>query len=139
MGLWCIQTKKFKATTNSNHKHPVAHNLLDQKFDIDEPGMVVGAYIIYIMTDEGWLYLAGLKDFWTKEIVAYSMESRMTKVLTLDTLNKAIKYRNEKPGVIHHSGRGVQYCSKKYVDTVNYAGLQVSMSRKGNCFDNDPT
>lgn len=139
MGLWCIQTKKFKATTNSKHKHPVAPNLLDQKFDIDEPGVVIGADITYITTDEGWLYLAGLKDFCTKEIVGYSMGSRMTKELTLDALNKAIKYRKVKPGAIHHSDRGVQYCSKKYVDSVKKAGFQVSMSRKGNCFDNAPT
>lgn len=139
MGLWCIQTKKFKATTNSKHKHPVAPNLLDQKFDIEEPGLVVGADITYIWTDEGWLYLAGIKDFCTKEIVGYSMGSRMTKELTLEALKKAVKYRKIKPGAIHHSDRGVQYCSKKYVDSVKKVGFQVSMSRKGNCFDNAPT
>jgi len=139
MGLYCIQKRKFIATTNSNHKHPVAPNLLEQNFDVEEPGMVIGGDITYISTDEGWLYLAGLKDFCSKEIVGYSMGSRMTKELTLEALEKAIKYRKIKPGAIHHSDRGVQYCSKKYIDSVKKAGFKVSMSRRGNCYDNAPT
>ena len=85
------------------------------------------------------LYLAGVKDFCSKEIVGYSMGSRMTKELTLKALEKAVKYRKVKPGAIHHSDRGVQYCSKKYVKAVKNAGFELSMSRKGNCFDNAPT
>lgn len=139
MGLKCIQKKKFKATTNSKHKHPVAPNLLDQNFDIPEPGMVYGADITYISTDEGWLYLAGLKDFCSKEIVGYAMGPRMTKELTIRALQKAVSYRRILPGAIHHSDRGVQYCSNKYIKMVKKAGLKVSMSRKGNCFDNAPT
>lgn len=139
MGLQCIQKKKFKATTNSKHKHPVAPNLLDQNFDISAPGMVFGADITYIGTDEGWLYLAGIKDFCSKEIVGYAMDSRMTKELTIQALQMAVKYRRILPGAIHHSDRGVQYCSEKYVDMVKKAGFEASMSRKGNCYDNAPT
>ena len=139
MGLECIQKKRWKATTNSKHKHPVAPNLLDQKFDISTPGMVFGADITYIDTDEGWLYLAGLKDFCSKEIVGYAMGSRMTKELTIEALQMALKYRKILPGGIHHSDRGVQYCSGTYVDMVKKAGFKVSMSRKGNCYDNAPT
>lgn len=139
MGLVCIQKKKFKATTNSKHKHPVAPNLLDQKFDIDEPGQVLGTDITYIQTDEGWLYLAGVKDFCTKEIVGYAMGARMNKELTMEALEKALKYRKTLPGAIHHSDRGVQYCSHQYVKMVKEAGLTLSMSRKGNCYDNAPT
>jgi transposase InsO family protein len=139
MGLYCIQKRKFKATTNSRHNYAVAENLLDQDFTVSEPGMVIGSDITYITTDEGWLYLAGLKDFCTKEIVGYSMGERMTKELTIEALQKAVKYRKPLPGAIHHSDRGVQYCSKEYVKLVEKSGFKVSMSRKGNCYDNAPT
>ena len=73
--------KKFKATTNSNHKLPVAANVLDQNFVVSRPGKVWVADITYIHTDEGWLYLAGVKDLFTGEIVGYSMGDRMTREL----------------------------------------------------------
>jgi putative transposase len=139
MGLCCLQKRKFKATTNSKHNYPVAPNLLNQDFTIKEPGMVLGADITYISTDEGWLYLAGLKDFCSKEIVGYSMGPRMTKDLTIKALQKALRYRKVCSGAIHHSDRGVQYCSKEYIQLVKQAGFEVSMSRKGNCYDNAPT
>jgi putative transposase len=139
MGMTCIQKKKFKATTNSHHNLPVAPNLLDQQFSIIEPGMVWGTDITYISTDEGWLYLAGVKDFGSREIVGYAMGDRMTKELTRAALRKALKVRRPRPGCIHHSDRGSQYCAKEYRSDVERAGLIASMSRKGNCFDNAPT
>jgi transposase InsO family protein len=139
MGLKCIQKKKFKATTNSNHCLPIEANLLDQKFDVAEPGMVVGTDITYIWTDEGWLYLAGLKDFCSKEIIGYAMSERMTKELVLAALAKAVRSRKIRPGCIHHSDRGAQYCALSYQAAVKAAGMRPSMSRKGNCYDNAPT
>jgi len=79
MGLGCIQKRKFKATTNSTHSLPVVENLLDQQFTVTDPGTVYGTDITYIWTDEGWLYLAGVKDLATKEIIGHAMGSRMTK------------------------------------------------------------
>ena len=93
MGLKCITRKKFKATTNSNHKLPVAPNLLEQKFDVKDPGTVWGTDITYIPTDEGWLYLAGVKDFCIREIVGYAMGSRMTNGLVREALRKALERR----------------------------------------------
>jgi len=139
MGLRCIQRRKFKATTNSRHDLPVAPNLLNQDFNVSGPGMVIGADITYIQTDEGWLYLAGLKDFCSKEIVGYSMGARMTKDLVVEALEKALRYRRFVPGAIHHSDRGSQYCSRKYRKILKKAGFKASMSRKGNCYDNAPT
>jgi len=139
MGLKCIQQKKFKATTNSNHDLPVAPNLLAQDFSVMEPGMVYGTDITYIFTDEGWLYLAGVKDFGSKEIVGHSMGERMTKELVHEALKKALQYRKSKPGCIHHSDRGSQYCALSYQEAVKAAGMRASMSRRGNCFDNSPT
>jgi putative transposase len=139
MGLVCRQRKKFKATTNSTHNFPIVPNLLDQKFDISAPGMAWGTDITYIPTDEGWLYLAGVKDFGSREIVGFSMASRMTKELTQEALRKALRFRKPLPGCIHHSDRGSQYCAHEYQRDVRTAGLIASMSRKGNCYDNAPT
>lgn len=139
LNLKCIQNRKFKATTNSDHDLPVAPNLLDQKFDVSEPGRVYGTDITYIWTDEGWLYLAGVKDFGSKEIIGYAMNERMTKELVKTALVKALRYRRPAVGCIHHSDRGSQYCSHSYQDLIKQAGLTPSMSRKGNCYDNAPT
>jgi transposase InsO family protein len=139
MGLRCIQHRKFKATTNSNHDLPVAPNLLDQVFSEMAPGKVWGTDITYILTDEGWLYLAGVKDFGSREIVGYAMGSSMNKELVQAALKTALRNRTPLPGCIHHSDRGSQYCSKDYRRDIEKAGLHASMSRRGNCYDNAPT
>ncbi len=138
MGLRCVQQKKFKATTNSAHSLPVAPNLLEQNFTVADPGTVYGGDITYIWTDEGWLYLAGVKDLATREILGHAMSNRMTKELTLTALQKAIRYRTPQINCIHHSDRGSQYCALSYQQAVTDAGMRPSMSRKGNCFDNAP-
>lgn len=137
--LRCKQRRKFKATTNSRHNLPVKPNLLDQDFQVDEAGTVYGSDITYISTDEGWLYLAGVKDFCTREIVGYAMSERMTKALVRRALEKALRYRRPRANCIHHSDRGAQYCAESYQKAVSNAGMQGSMSRKGNCYDNAPT
>jgi transposase InsO family protein len=139
MGLQCIQHRKFIATTNSNHNLPVVPNLLAQDFSEMVPGKVWGTDITYIPTDEGWLYLAGVKDFGSREIVGYAMGSRMTKELVQAALRKALENRTPLPGCIHHSDRGSQYCSLDYRRDIEKAGLRASMSRRGNCYDNAPT
>lgn len=138
LGLRCIQKKKFKATTNSKHNLPVAPNLLNQEFNVPEPAIVYGTDITYIPTDEGWLYLAGVKDLGSREIVGYAIGNRMTKDLVIKALKKALHYRRIVPGCIHHSDRGSQYCSYDYQKLVRDAGMKASMSRKGNCYDNAP-
>ncbi len=138
-GLICIQRRKFKATTNSKHNLPTEPNLLDQNFSNLKPGEVWGTDITYISTGEGWLYLAGVKDFGSKEIVGWSMGDRMIKELVQAALKKALAFRTPLPGCIHHSDKGSQYCSHEYRRDVAAAGFRVSMSRKGNCYDNAPT
>lgn len=139
MGLVCKQKRKFKATTNSSHSLPVAPNLLAQNFQVWEPGMVYGTDITYIPTDEGWLYLAGVKDFGTKEIIGYASGKRMTVDLVHHALERALWYRPPSTGCIHHSDRGSQFCAYSYQRAVKRAGMRPSMSRPGNCFDNAPT
>jgi putative transposase len=109
----------------------VVANLLNQEFTVSEPGTVYGTDITYIWTDNGWLYLAGVKDLATREIIGYAMGSRMTKELTHTALNRAVRYRKPEPGCIHHSDRGSQYCVITYQEAVIAIGMRPSMSRKG--------
>jgi putative transposase len=103
------------------------------------PSTVWGTDLTYIATGEGWLYLAGVKDFATPEIVGYAMQDRMTTDLMRKALGKAIDFRKPKPGCIHHCDRGSQYCSHEYRQDIEKARMVASMSRKGDCYDNAPT
>jgi transposase InsO family protein len=138
LGLRCKQKRKFKATTYSNHNLPVAENLLGQQFKVGEPNKVWLSDITYVPTDEGWLYLAGHKDLFTNEIVGYAMGERMTKSLVSESLCRAVSAKRPGIGLMHHSDRGSQYCSQEYRAILDQFGLQVSMSGKGNCYDNAP-
>ena len=132
----CRQKRKFKATTNSKHVLPVAANLLQDRQPVGKPNEVWVTDITYIPTDEGWLYLAGVKDRYTCEIVGYAMGERMTKDLVGQALFQAVSTKRPLPGLIHHSDRGSQYCSYDYQRMLSQFCMQVSMSRKGNCYDN---
>jgi putative transposase len=138
MGIRCRQKRKFKATTNSNHNLPVAENLLEQTFTASAPNEVWLTDITYITTGEGWLYLAGIKDLFTCEIVGYAMSERMTQELTGRALFRAVQQKRPAAGLIHHSDRGSQYCAHDYRKLLAQFGMQASMSRRGNCFDNAP-
>lgn len=138
LGLRCKQKRKFKGTTNSNHNLPVAENVLDQTFTPTVPNQVWVTDITYIPTAEGWLYLAGVKDVFTCEIVGYAMSERMTQELTARALSQAAQQKRPMAGLIHHSDRGSQYCAHDYRKLVDKFGMKASMSRRGNCFDNAP-
>ncbi len=138
LGIRCKQKKKFKATTDSKHTHPVADNLLDQRFETTAPGKVWVTDITYIPTDEGWLYLAGHKDLFTGQLVGYAMGVRMTKALVMQSLFSAVAAKRPAKGLIHHSDRGSQYCAPAYRKILEQFGMTASMSRKGNCYDNAP-
>lgn len=134
--IFSITKKKYKATTNSKHKFPVAGNILNQNFKATKPNEKWVTDITYIRTREGWLYLAAILDLFTKKIVGWSTSTTMTTELVVTALNSA-KLRNNPPkGLIHHSDRGVQYCSKEYQRILASNGFICSMSRKGNCYDN---
>ena len=138
LGIKCKQKKKFKATTDSDHKLPVADNLLEQKFEVTAPNEVWVSDITYIPTDEGWLYLAGHKDICSGEIVGYAMGDRITKKLVSQSLFRAVAAKCPDKGLIHHSDRGSQYCAYDYSNLLKQFGMIASMSRKGNCYDNAP-
>jgi len=138
LGIRCKQRRKFKATTDSKHTLPVAENLLNQQFEATRPNEVWLSDITYIPTEEGWLYLAGHKDLFTGEIAGYAMGSRITKNLVSQSLFKAVAAKRPGPGLIHHSDRGVQYCAHEYRNLIDQFKMRVSMSRKGDCYDNAP-
>jgi len=134
--LYSKRKRKFKATTNSNHKLPVAENLLNQNFNVDKPAAVWVTDISYIGTNAGWLYLATVKDIFTKEIVGWATAENMKTDLCIKALNNAVQRNRPPEGVIHHSDRGVQYCSYNYQALLKKYKMICSMSRKGNCYDN---
>ena len=126
--LRCKQKRKFRATTNPNHNLPVAPNLLNQTFTPTAPNQVWVADLTYVATQEGWLYLAGIKDVYTCEIVGYAMGERMTKELTGKALFMALRSQRPPAGLIHHSDRGSQYCAYDYRVIQEQFGLKTSMS-----------
>jgi transposase InsO family protein len=138
LGLYCKQKRKFKATTDSKHKLPVAENMLKQQFKVYEPNTVWVSDITYVPTDEGWLYLAGHKDLFNREIVGYAMGERLTRNLISQSLLRAVATKRPVKGLLHHSDRGSQYCSQEYRSLLGQFGLEASMSGSGNCFDNAP-
>jgi putative transposase len=135
-GLRAKAARKFKATTNSNHTLPVAENLLLQDFTAQRPNQVWVGDITYIGTDEGWLYLAVVLDLFSRKVIGWSMSERMTATLVCDALRMALFRRKRPHGVIMHSDRGSQYCSREHRSLLDLNGLIASMSAKGNCYDN---
>ncbi|MGP5174847.1 IS3 family transposase [Psychrobacter immobilis] len=137
-GIKCRRHKRFKVTTDSNHNKLVYDNILDQRFDAKRPNEAWVSDITYIWTAEGWLYLAGVKDLYTKELVGYAINKRMTADLVCRALNMAIKNKRPTQGLIVHSDRGSQYCSHAYHKIIEQHKFTGSMSGKGNCYDNAP-
>ena len=139
LGLRCKQKRKFKVTTDSQHALPVAENLLEQKFTtFTAPNQVWLTDITYIPTYEGWLYLAAHKDLFSGEVVGYAMAERMTKNLVSQSLFRAVASKRPPKGLIVHSDRGSQYCSREHRRLLAQFGMVTSMSGKGNCYDNAP-
>lgn len=128
---------KFRRTTDSNHKLPVAANILDRNFVADEPDRAWVADITYIWTRQGWLYLAVILDLFSRRVVGWSMAEHMRTELVLDALSAALGSRlPSAAGLVFHSDRGSQYASGDYQKALDANGITCSMSRRGNCWDN---
>ena len=128
--------RRFRVTTDSNHNNPVAPNLLEQNFEIEEPDRVWAGDITYLRTTEGWLYLAVVLDLCSRRVVGWAMNTRLKKELCLDALQMALWRRRPGRGLLHHSDRGSQYTSEDYRRALRDSGISCSMSRRGNCWDN---
>ena len=135
-GLRARQKRRFKRTTDSEHPWPIAPNLLDQDFTATAPNQKWSADISYVWTREGWLYLAIVMDLFSRRIIGWAVSDRLHRNLALAALRQAFAIRRPKPGLICHSDRGSQYCSIDYQSELHRHGAHISMSGKGNCFDN---
>lgn len=135
-GVQVKHRRKYKVTTNSDHKQPVFENKLNRQFDVEAPNQVYVGDITYIWTREGWLYLAVVIDLFSRKVVGWSMSSRMKARLVCDALRMAIWQRQPQAGLIVHSDRGSQYASREYRKLLEIHGFVGSMSRIGDCFDN---
>ncbi len=136
LGIRSRRKRRFKATTDSRHKLPVADNVLDRKFDVDAPDVAWVTDITYVWTDEGWLYLAAILDLFSRRVVGHAMSERIDRALVLEALRDAVGRRVPDAGLLHHSDRGSQYASADYQGALSERGITCSMSRKGNCWDN---
>jgi len=139
-GLQARQKRRFTRTTDSAHALSIAPNLIAQRFDTDAPNRKWGSDITYIWTREGWLYLAVVLDLYARRIIGWQVSDRLHAQLALSALNKAITMRrvNPKatPDLVHHSDRGSQYCAHAYQAKLRENGIAISMSGKGNAYDN---
>jgi putative transposase len=130
--------KKRCRTTDSNHGLPIAPNRLNQHFECAWPDRIWLADITYVATDEGFLYVAAMKDLCTKKIVGWSMSATIDASLVVDALTMALCRQTPTAGLIVHSDRGSQYASGLFRQKLNDHQLLQSMSRRGNCYDNAP-
>ena len=131
--------RRFRVvTTDSKHAHPVAPNVLERDFAAHAPNQKWLADLTYVPTDEGWLYVALVLDLFARKIVGWGMSQTMPQELTLAALWVALGWRDPDPGLVHHSDRGSQYAANDYRDVLKARGITVSMSRKGDCWDNAP-
>lgn len=140
-GIAAKTKRKFRQTTDSNHSHPVAENVLDRQFDPEEPNTSWVADVTYIPTREGWLYLAVVEDLFSRRVVGWSMDATMTSRLVVDALEMALAARprgSSSSGLVAHSDRGSQYASEHYRRRLTEERIECSMSRRGDCWDNAP-
>lgn len=135
-GIKAKTKKRFKVTTNSKHSHPIAENLLNQKFKAQRPNQVWASDITYLWTHEGWLYLAVILDLFSRQIVGWAMSPRLGQELVLNAFKQAVWQRRPGSGVIFHSDQGVQYACNAFRDLLQHHKFIQSMSGKGNCYDN---
>lgn len=135
-GLVARSKKRFRVTTQSDHDHPIAPNLLKRDFSAEAPNRVWVGDITYVWTCEGWMYLAVLIDVYSRRVVGWAMRPYLSRELAIEALRRALEVRQPSPGLIHHTDRGSQYASRDYRVMLEAANIRPSMSRRGNCLDN---
>lgn len=135
-GLQARRRRCFRVTTRSASGHPVAPNQLNRQFSVSELDTVWVGDMTYVWTREGWLYLAVLLDLCSRRVVGWAYGDRINRELVLAALAMAVQQRRPPPGLLHHSDRGSQYTCCDYQDELSRQGITVSMSRRGDCYDN---
>jgi len=137
-GIKARNGKGFKYSQHSLTMLNVSDNLLWRDFSASKPNEKWTTDITYIWVKDRWLYLATVMDLFSRRIVGWSLDTSMTEALITDAMRMALSQRETRPGLIVHSDRGTQYRSQGYIDYLTSRGCRLSMSRKGNCWDNAP-
>jgi transposase InsO family protein len=137
-GLKVVPRKGYRQTTQSNYKRPVVPNILGREFTAAAPNLTWLSDITYVPTGQRWLYLAIVLDLYARRVVGWSMSDRLTDQLTCDALKMAVKSRRPAPALLHHSDQGVQYASLDYRSLLLENKSAISMSRRGDAYDNAP-
>lgn len=135
-GIECKQRRRYRVTTDSRHRLPIAGNVLNRDFTAQAINQKWVVDLTYLWTQEGWLYLAAVLDIFSRRVVGWALAEHMREELVEEALQMALGRRCPPKGLLHHSDRGVQYASHAYQACLRKAGMVVSMSRKGNCWDN---
>jgi len=136
LGLAARRRRRFRVTTRANPAHGVVSNTLARRFQASKPNERWVTDISYIWTEEGWCYLAVILDLFSRAVVGWSLDASLSTQLPLAALEMAVKRRHPERGLLHHSDRGCQYTSNDYVTALHKLGIELSMSRRGNCWDN---
>ena len=130
--------RRFRVTTDSKHAYRPAPNRLERQFQATRPNQVWVGDITYLAQGHRWLYLAVLMDLHTRRIVGWALGDRIDEQLTLTALQRAVETCRPPSGLIHHTDRGAQYASRAYRRALKAVGIEASMSRRGDCWDNAP-
>ena len=135
-GIEAIRMKRFRASRGARNNEPMADNKLDRQFTVLHPDLSWVTDTTFIATRQGWLYLAVVIDLYSRKVVGWAMSANNNRQLVCDALKMAIRHRQPKVGLLHHSDQGNTYTSTQYRELLSQHGMIASMSRKGNCHDN---
>ena len=135
-GIVARKKRRFRKTTDSNHAHPIAPNVLARNFNVELPDTAWVTDVTYVWTHEGWLYLAAILDLFSRRVVGWAASANNDRALAISALDRATSARAPAAGLVHHSDRGSVYASGDYGDALTSIGAVKSMSRKGDCWDN---
>lgn len=135
-GIVARKKRRFRKTTDSNHLHPIAPNVLERNFEVELPNAAWVTDVTYVYTHEGWLYLAAILDLFSRRVIGWSASANNDRALAISALDRAVQARKPNAGLIHHSDRGSVYASTDYGAALTQLGARKSMSRKGDCWDN---
>ena len=136
LSLKVMQRQAYKVTTVRKHLHHVADNLVNQAFNPKVANQIWAGDVTYLRTHEGWLYLAIVMDLYSRRIIGWAMDKRMTVDLVERAMQMAVHLRNPSKGLIFHSDRGSQYTCNRFGRLLKKQGIQASMSGVGACWDN---
>lgn len=136
LGIAAVGRRRFRSTTQRNPAHAAAENVLGRDFAARGPNERWVTDITYVWTDEGWCYLAVILDLFSRAVVGWALDAKVSTDLPVAALRMALQRRQPARGLLHHSDRGCQYTSERYRSELASAGITASMSRVGNCWDN---